>query len=60
MAKKKAELEAELEELKETVRRLIAHTEVVAVALRTPEAVTQSDLDEAIEGIHGLYERGLT
>jgi len=60
MAKKTAELEAELEELKETVRRLIAHTEVVAVALRTPEAVTQNDLDEAIAGIHGLYERGAT
>jgi hypothetical protein len=57
MARKKAELEAELDELKETVRRLIAHTEVVAVALRTPEAVTQSELDEAIAGIHGLYGR---
>jgi hypothetical protein len=57
MAKKKAELEAELEELKETVRRLIAHTEVVAIALRTPEAVTQSDLDEAVAGIHSLYDR---
>jgi hypothetical protein len=43
--------------LKETVRRLIAHTEVVAVAVRTPEAVPQAELDEAIAGIHGLYEQ---
>jgi hypothetical protein len=57
VAKKTAELEAELDELKETVRRLIAHTEVVAVAVRTPEAVTQTELDAAIAGIHGLYER---
>jgi hypothetical protein len=57
MAKKVAELEAELEELREIVRRLVAHTEVVAIALRTPEAVTQSELDEAIAGIHGLYGR---
>ena len=57
MTKTKAELEVELEELKETMRRLIAHTEVVAVAVRTPEAVTQSDLDDAIAGIHELYDR---
>jgi hypothetical protein len=57
MAKKKAELEAALEELKETVRRLVAHTEVVAVAVRTPEAVAQSELDDAIAGIHSLYDR---
>jgi dihydroneopterin aldolase len=57
MAKKKAELEAELEELKETVRRLTAHTEVVAVAVRKPEAVSPGELDDAIAGIHGLYER---
>jgi hypothetical protein len=52
-----AELEAELEELRETVRRLVAHTEVVAVAVRTPEAVTHGELEDAIAGIHGLYER---
>ena len=57
MAKKKAELDAEIEELRETMRRLIAHAEVVAVAVRTPEAVTPSELDGAIAGIHGLYDR---
>jgi hypothetical protein len=60
MAKKVAEFEAELEELREIVRRLTAHVEVVAVAARTPEAVTHSEFDEAIAGIHGLYERLLT
>jgi len=55
MAKTKKELEAELVELRELVRRLIAHTEVVAVALRTPEAVARPDLDEAVAGIHRLY-----
>jgi hypothetical protein len=54
--KKKAELEAELAELTETVRRLIAHAEVVAVAVRTPEAVARPDLDAAVSGIHELYE----
>ncbi len=57
MAKKKAELEAEIEELRETMRRLITHAEVVAVAVRTPEAVTPSELDDAIAGLHELYER---
>jgi hypothetical protein len=57
MAKKKAELEADLDELKETVRRLITHAEVVAVAVRTPEAVTPSELDDAIAGLHELYDR---
>ncbi|HEY4413565.1 MAG TPA: hypothetical protein VGN06_11255 [Gaiellaceae bacterium] len=51
-----AELEAELEELREVVRQLIAHTEVVAVAVRNPEAVSQTDLDAAIAGIHGLFD----
>jgi hypothetical protein len=56
-AKTKAELEMELEQLKETVRRLATHAEVVAVAVRTPQAVTRSELDDAIAGIHGLFER---
>ncbi len=60
MAKTKAELEAELVQLRETVRKLAAHTEVVAVALRTPEAVGAAELDDAIAGIHGLYERLLS
>ena len=57
MAKTKADLDAELQALKETVRKLAAHTEVVAVAVRTPEAVAAPELDDAIAGIHGLYER---
>jgi hypothetical protein len=57
MARKKAELEAELEELKETVRRLIAHTEVIAIAVLTPEAVPEADLESAVDGIHSLYSR---
>jgi hypothetical protein len=52
-----AQLDAEIEELRETLRRLIAHAEVVAVAVRTPEAVSRPDLDAAVAGIHELYER---
>ncbi|HEX5246758.1 MAG TPA: hypothetical protein VFW41_06465 [Gaiellaceae bacterium] len=52
-----AELDAEVQELTETLRRLIAHSEVVAVAVRTPEAVARIELDAAIAGIHGLYEQ---
>jgi hypothetical protein len=55
MAKKKKELEADVAELREVVRRLAAHTEVIAVALRTPHAVPRSDLDEAVAGLHRLY-----
>jgi len=51
-----AELDAEVVELRETLRRLAAHAEVVAVAVRTPDAVAQPDLDAAIAGIHELYE----
>jgi uncharacterized protein YbjT (DUF2867 family) len=60
VAKKAAELEAELNELKETVRRLIAHAEVVAVAVRTPDAVARADLDAAVAGLHELYTRLLS
>ncbi|HEY8030232.1 MAG TPA: hypothetical protein VIE38_12040 [Gaiellaceae bacterium] len=56
MATTKADIEAELAELREVVRRLLAHTEVVAVAVRTPEAVSQADLDAAIAGIHSLFD----
>jgi hypothetical protein len=55
MAKKKKELETEIAELRQLVRRLIAHTEVVAVALRTRDAVPHADLDEAVAGLHALY-----
>ena len=51
-----AELDAEVVELRETLRRLAAHAEVVAVAVRTPDAVAQPDLDAAIAGIHERYE----
>jgi hypothetical protein len=40
--------------LQETHRRLVAHTEVIAVAVRSPDLVPQSDLDDAIAGIHEL------
>ena len=52
-----AELDAEVEELRMALRRLAAHAEVVAVAVRSPEAVTRPDLDAAVAGIHELYER---
>jgi hypothetical protein len=57
MPRKVAEVDAELAELREIVRRLVAHAEVVAVAVRTPEAVGQADLDDAIAGLHALFDR---
>jgi hypothetical protein len=48
------DLEAEVHELKETLRRLAVHAEVVALALRSPGRVPESDLDGAIAGIHEL------
>jgi hypothetical protein len=51
------ELKAQLDELTDAVRQLAAHAEVLAVALRTPEAVPAADLDEAVAGIHELYGR---
>ena len=35
--------------------RLAAHAEVVALAVRTPEAVPRDDLDDAIAGLHELH-----
>jgi len=35
-------------------RRLATHTEVIAVALRSPGLVSQTDLDHAIAGLHEL------
>jgi len=35
-------------------RRLATHTEVIAVALRSPDLVSQADLDAAIAGVHEL------
>jgi hypothetical protein len=42
------------EQLQEAHRRLAVHTEVVAVAVRSGDRVPQSDLDDAIAGIHEL------
>ena len=42
------------EQLQQTHRRLAAHTEVIAVAVRSPDRVPQADLDDAIAGIHEL------
>jgi hypothetical protein len=53
--KTKADLEVELEALRDQLRRLVAHTEVLAVALRTEEAVPRADLDHAVAGLHALY-----
>jgi hypothetical protein len=42
------------ERLQQTQRRLAAHAEVVAVAVRSPDRVPPTDLDNAIAGIHEL------
>jgi hypothetical protein len=42
------------EQLEETQRRLATHAEVIAVAVRSPDLVPQTDLDDAIAGIHRL------
>jgi hypothetical protein len=49
------ELEAAHAELVGLCRRLAAHAEVVGVAVRSREAVSAEDLDEAVEGLHALY-----
>jgi hypothetical protein len=45
------------EQLVEAQRRLATHAEVVALALRSPERVPESDLDNAIAGLHQLAAR---
>jgi hypothetical protein len=35
-------------------RRLAAHLEVIALAVRSPDRVPQHDLDTAIAGVHAL------
>jgi hypothetical protein len=42
------------EQLEQAHRLLAAHAEVIAVAVRSPAAVPQSDLDDAIAGLHAL------
>ncbi len=48
------ELEARLDALLAACRRLAAHAEVVAVAVRNPAAVPGDDLEDAIGGLHDL------
>ena len=45
-------------QLEQAQRRLAAHAEVIAVALRSPDAVPQADLDNAVAGIHQLALSG--
>jgi hypothetical protein len=47
LAERQAELDREY-------RRLVAHCEVIAVAVRSPDLVPRADLDDAIAGIHEL------
>lgn len=47
------------EQLERAQRRLAAHAEVVAVAVRSPDLVPPGDLDAAIAGIHELNGAGL-
>ena len=42
------------EELQRAHRRLAAHTEVIALAVRSRDHVPPADLDDAIAGIHEL------
>jgi hypothetical protein len=43
-------------DLERAHRRLAAHTEVLAIAVRSADHVPQRDLDEAVAGIHELTE----
>jgi hypothetical protein len=61
VAQTKKELDAQFrtltekhDALAETVRRLAAHTAVLAVALRDPLAVPPADLDAALTSINDL------
>ena len=45
------------ERLEQTHRRLAAHIEVIAVAVRSPDLVPEADLDDAIAGLHELARR---
>lgn len=59
MKKKKIKRElrrmtARQETLELAQRRLAAHIEVIAVAVRSPDRVPQVDLDNAIAGVHDL------
>lgn len=52
---KKKELETQLDELRSICVRLTSHAEVVALAVRSREAVPNDDLDDAIDGLHELH-----
>jgi exonuclease VII small subunit len=54
MALKKTELEAQLRELEETVRRLATHAAVLAAAVRDPNAVPAADLEAALAGLEEI------
>jgi hypothetical protein len=47
------------EQLEEAQRRLATHAEVLALAVRSPERVPESDLDNAIAGLHQLTTRSV-
>jgi hypothetical protein len=44
-------------QLEQSQRQLAIHSEVIAVAVRSPDLVPQADLDAAIAGIHELNAR---
>jgi hypothetical protein len=50
-------LSARHEALAGEVKRLAAHTDVLAVVVRSPEAVPAADLDATVAGIHDLQRR---
>lgn len=59
---KKKDIQAQLDDLAErhsqlaaVCRRLAAHAEVLAVVVRSPDAVPSDDLDDAIDGLHELH-----
>ena len=52
----KKELDLELRELEETVRRLATHSAVLAVAVRDPSSVPLPDLEAALAGIEEIAQ----
>jgi hypothetical protein len=51
MTPKQNDVDVQLRELDESVRRLATHAAVLAVAVRDPEAVPPADLEAALAGI---------
>jgi hypothetical protein len=52
----KKELDAQLRQLEETVRRLATHSAVLAVAVRDPNSVPLTDLEAALAGIEEIAQ----